>query len=138
MSTLPALLFVVLSWNSVQAQEQPPPIIDMHLHAMAANAQGPPPVPICSPFNGYLAWDLMQPYREVLRAMVTACGDPVRSPETDEEVMNQTIAAMERWNMVGVLSESPDRVATWRAAAPDRFIPGLSFDGDGIRPPPRR
>lgn len=48
-------------------------------------------------------------------------------PETDEGVMLETIAIMERRNIFGVLSGSPDRVAEWMSAAPTRFIPGLDF-----------
>jgi hypothetical protein len=45
---------------------------------------------------------------------------------TDEALMNETIEAMERLNIVGVLSgEQPERIAAWMAAAPGRFIPGL-------------
>jgi predicted TIM-barrel fold metal-dependent hydrolase len=46
---------------------------------------------------------------------------------TDDEVKNQTIEIMERRNIIGVLSGTPDRVSEWRAAAPGRFLPGLGF-----------
>jgi predicted TIM-barrel fold metal-dependent hydrolase len=64
------------------------------------------------------------------------CDDPVWSPETDEELMLQTIEVMERRNIVGVLSGTPDRVAAWMAAAPGRFFPGLGFQlgREGLSP----
>ena len=54
----------------------------------------------------------------------------VWSPETDEELMRQTIEVLERRNIIGVLSGTLERVATWRAAAPSRFIPGLQLNLD--------
>jgi uncharacterized protein len=103
------------------------PIIDMHMHADAVDANGQPPVGICTPFERYSAWDPAQSYDSVFFAMLKKppCSNPVWSPATDEELMNQTIAVMERRNIIAVLSGSPDRVAAWRAAAPDRFIPAI-------------
>lgn len=75
-------------------------------------------------------WDPAEPYGATLMAMMKqpTCADPVWSPETDEEVMRQTIEVMERRNIVGVLSGTPERVATWMEAVPERFIPGLGFN----------
>jgi predicted TIM-barrel fold metal-dependent hydrolase len=53
--------------------------------------------------------------------------DPVWTPLTDDEQMNQTIEVMNRRNIIGVLSGTESRVAKWMKAAPDRFIPGLIF-----------
>jgi len=103
------------------------PIIDMHLHAVAADHLGPPPLATCTPMP-VPAWDPNRPYHEIFAAMhkTPPCPDPVWSPETDDELMSQTIEVMERLNIVGVLSgHEPDRIATWMAAAPERFIPGL-------------
>jgi hypothetical protein len=55
------------------------------------------------------------------------CADPIWSPATDDEVMNQTIEIAERRNIVGVLSGPAPRVATWVKANPRRFIRGLIF-----------
>jgi uncharacterized protein len=113
------------------------PILDMHMHAMAAAAQGPPPRGMCAPFSRFPAFDpgsaqraelmaaLMQPSSS---AMERFCDDVLWSPVTDAEVIQQTVAAMERRNMFGVLSGTPSRVAAWQAAAPGRFIPALQFD----------
>jgi predicted TIM-barrel fold metal-dependent hydrolase len=103
----------------------PAPIIDMHLHAAAADSQGPPPVAICTPIDPCPAWDPQRPYRETWIAMLKqpACSDPVWSPETDEAVMSATIEVVNRLNIYGVLSGTPERVAKWRTAAPGRFIP---------------
>ncbi len=126
-----ALLLVTLVLLSVSAAAQERlPILDMHLHAWGAAEQGPPPVGMCAPFEAFPAWDPATPYGAVFGALLKGppCADPVWSPETDEAVMRQTIAAMERLHIVGVLSGPPDRVAAWQAAAPGRFIPGLEFN----------
>jgi predicted TIM-barrel fold metal-dependent hydrolase len=62
-----------------------------------------------------------------------SCDDPVWSPETDEEVLSQTLEAMTRRNIIGVLSGKPSRVSDWIAAAPDRFYPGIGFQIGGDR-----
>jgi len=53
------------------------------------------------------------------------CADPIWSPTTDAELLSRTMAVMERQNVYGVLSGTPDRVARWMEAAPGRFYPGL-------------
>jgi predicted TIM-barrel fold metal-dependent hydrolase len=131
MKALPVLLALAAAAASGPAAARPrQPIIDMHMHAMGAADQGPPPLAMCTPFPEFPAWDQRRPYQEVFseRMKKPVCADPVWSPTTDEAVLNETIAAMERLNMFGMLSGSPDRVAAWRKAAPGRFFPGLDFD----------
>jgi uncharacterized protein len=111
---------------SVAAQQRLP-IIDMHLHAVAADHHGPPPQGKCTHML-VPAWDPSRPFGELFGGLAKEppCPDPMWSPMTDDELMNQTIDVMERLNIVGVLSgEEPDRIAAWMAAAPGRFIPGL-------------
>ena len=38
----------------------PPPIIDVHLHALGAGDQGPPPVAICAPYDPFPDRDTRQ------------------------------------------------------------------------------
>ena len=115
-----------------------PPILDMHLHALPADGQGPPPVAICTPFDPFPSWDQREPYGEVFLRMhkEPPCDDPIWSPATDGELMERTLEILERHNVFGVLSGTPERVAAWRAAAPDRFIPGLGFQLGAESPPP--
>lgn len=108
------------------------PIIDMHLHAFPADAQGPPPLAMCTPMT-FPAWDQRQPYGAQFMQMAKqpACDDPVWSPATDEELLQQTLEVMERRNIIGVLSGTPERVQQWIAASPGRFLPGLGFSIGG-------
>ncbi len=106
-----------------------PPIIDMHMHALAADAQGPPPLAMCTPFHGFGAWDQTGPYAEewLRRLQNPTCANPIWSPRTDDEVRSRTLAVMERLNVIGVLSGPADRVELWRRTRPERFIPAASF-----------
>ena len=123
---LTPILLVFAGW--AQAKERLP-IIDMHLHALAADAQGPPPLGICAPYEEMPVWDPSGPYGEAWMARMKhpPCANPIWSPMTDAEVMNQTIEVMKRRNIVGVLSGTPDRVATWMKAAPGRFYAGCGL-----------
>src|SRR5687768_2877101 len=75
-------------------QRSPDPSIDMHMHALPADEQGPPPLGMCTPTAGMPAWDPKSSYPDLFLSMFKkpACADPVWSPMTDDEVMNQTLA----------------------------------------------
>ncbi len=83
-------------------------------------------------------WDQRKPYPESFPPTQgePPCGDPVWAPDSDSAVRLQTIAAMKKLNIYGVLSGDPDRVAEFVDAAPDRFWPGFQFrlDAPGISP----
>jgi predicted TIM-barrel fold metal-dependent hydrolase len=111
------------------AQTSPPPIIDVHLHASAADGQGPPPVSICAPPQlGYpaaptgTAWP--QTFGELLKK--PPCPNPISSPLTDKDLMDQTLALMRRRNVYALTSGS--RVDEWHKADPARIIPSLYFN----------
>jgi predicted TIM-barrel fold metal-dependent hydrolase len=107
----------------------PEPVIDVHMHALAADEQGPPPMGMCTPFEAFPVWDQRKTYSEIFmdRFKHPTCKDPVWSPTTDEALMRETLAAMKRRNIYGVLSGPEPKVAAWRKAAPSRFWSGLSF-----------
>lgn len=118
----------VMLFAAVVDAGEPPPVIDVHLHALPADAQGPPPLAMCTP----AVFPERDPAEDYVSAFIGVmkkppCTDPVWSPETDEELLAQTLEIMERRNVIGVLSGTPELVAAWRQAAPGRFIPGLGF-----------
>ena len=125
-----AFVISVTATNAQDTARYNGPIIDMHMHALAADQQGPPPLAMCTPIPEFPAWDPAKPYGATFMAMMKnpPCDDPVWSPETDEELKRQTIEVMERHNIYGVLSGTQERVATWSKDAPGRFIPGLEFN----------
>jgi predicted TIM-barrel fold metal-dependent hydrolase len=126
MRNLTAMLLCLLS-VAAQAQERRP-IIDVHMHALPANHQGPPPLAMCTPFPAPV-WDPATPWNEQFFGMLKnpPCDDPVWSPMTDAELQARTIAVINRHNVFGVLSGSAEMVAQWMEAAPGRFFPGLGF-----------
>lgn len=115
---------VAIAGSAVVAQV-PPPILDMHMHARTASHYGPPPQVICAPASRIPHWDPATPLQATLDD--APCEHPLSSPLEDEQVLSETIAAMDRYNVIGVLGGPPDLVARWMEAAPGRFIPGLDF-----------
>ena len=102
-----------------------PPIIDMHLHASsprdyaggAANCSDPTQ----TEFPG------LDPSEPITFARVTACESRRPAAATDEELMKESLARLERHNIWAVTSGELEHVSAWRSAAPDRIIPALSF-----------
>ena len=120
------LLLVLLAGPAAVAAQVPPPVLDMHLHALGADDQGPAPVPICAPFSAFPAWDPADPYPSVFMNP-PPCDEPLWSPETDEALRDETLALLRERNVYGVLSGTLDRVDDWVEAEPERFIRGLGF-----------
>lgn len=122
------IVCLVLGFTTVVTASDRLPIIDMHMHGYVAGMMGPPPLAVCTPFV-FPAWDPARPYGELFMDLSKRprCDDPVWSPETDEALMNETIEVMERLNIIGVLSGTPEIVKEWRAASPDRFLQGIGF-----------
>jgi uncharacterized protein len=122
---IPVLSMLALSSPSAHAQR--PPILDMHMHARTAAHYGPPPLPLCAPVERMPTWDQTRPIEDGLMAIGAPCKAPLLSATTDAEVLGQTVALMERYNIVGMLGGQPELVDRWMTAAPGRFIPGLDF-----------
>lgn len=135
----PVVCLLVSVLASLAHSQTPPPIIDVHLHAVAADSEGPPPIAMCTPMR-MPVWDPARPYNETFMKLLKepSCEDPVWSPLTNEELRQQTFEVMERRNLFGVTSGTAERVRDWKAANPDRIIPGLIFnvarDGATITP----
>jgi predicted TIM-barrel fold metal-dependent hydrolase len=127
MKLLLTSLLLALPWSAAGAAREP--IIDIHLHALGAADEIAPPSGMCTPFV-LPAWDQRIPYRDFFARQFSApnCRDPVPGPANDEALMRETIAILDRLNVIGVLSGTPDRVAAWRRASPARLIPALSFE----------
>ena len=94
-----------------------PAIIDVHLHAMAADAFGPPPIPACAAELTFLPRD---PKEEYGFDQFASCVSPLKSPMTDDELMRRTLQLLERYNVVAVTSGGVKRVTRWKEAAPAR------------------
>lgn len=116
----------------------PPPIIDMHMHAWSLQEFGGSPPPGCIGARGVdmHGVDPAKPFDFMAQA---TCKVLVDAPKDDQALLDQTLAQMQRFNVVaGVISGDRALVARWRAAAPDRFIPADNFfHGAGLPSPAR-
>jgi hypothetical protein len=126
---VPIGLALVLATRAAQAQAIPLPVVDVHLHAMAADAQGPPPLAMCfgAAFPAYRDAAEPWPVAFMRHHKNPSCDEPIWSPETNVELRDQTLAVLERRNIIAVLSGSPARVQAWKSRAPDRIIAGFGF-----------
>ena len=129
-SIFPVTALLLVGCATVPQAVTTPPVIDVHVHALPADSQGPPPLGMCTPVDRMPAWDPSTPYPVTFLALFKnpPCTDPVWSPETDDELFERTLASMQRRNVYGVLSGTPERVANWMQAAPHRFMAGLTFN----------
>lgn len=103
------------------------PIIDMHLHAVSPAINGGiPPHGTCMPLASMPRRDAAEAYDAVFSAAMANhdCKDPLPTPATDDEMRVQTLAMLEKHNVIGVLSAHSDAYdKAWRKAAPERLIP---------------
>ena len=109
------------------AQDAPlqrPPIIDMHLHAVPAKGWPGGPSKLCpgaefGTFDPKQKWDPDRVWE--------TCPNPLYPVATDEEVLRQTLATMDRYNVVLAATSGPlEHVRRYRKVAPQRILPGLS------------
>ncbi len=120
----------LISFTPIAQEKYTGPIIDMHLHAYPADANGPPPLALCVPVSNMIPhYDPKKEWMEVVIEHSTNpdCKNVVWSPKTDEELIQKTVEQLKKYNVTGVLSGTPDLLPKWLAAAPDRFIPSLKF-----------
>jgi predicted TIM-barrel fold metal-dependent hydrolase len=107
----------------------PPPIIDMHLHALHADDQGPAPVAICAPYVNVPTRDPRWSEGEFAEAFFkrAQCRAPIWSPKTDDELREQTLRVLKARNITGVASGPGEVVAAWTKQDPVHVIPALAF-----------
>jgi predicted TIM-barrel fold metal-dependent hydrolase len=135
-----AVITLCLAGSPLLADDLPAPIIDVHLHALTASHQGPPPLAFCLPVREWPAHDPAGPYVDTFMGLqktpkqfVRGCENPVWSPETDEALTERTLEIVERRNIIGITSGSLTDV--YRQTLPERIIPGIMFSV-GSNPPP--
>ena len=111
---------------SSEAAQGPSPIIDMHLHAENVADYGPTPT-VCSD-NRRIVWTGWDPRKPFAFPEAAECGAALwTAPATDVALLKETLAELERYDIRAITSGALDNVAKWRAAAPNRIIPAVSF-----------
>ena len=118
---LAAISLLLLASGTAAAR---PPIIDMHLHARRLGPIVGAPA-LCAPPIASPRWDNRRPIAEGLE--VPGCAHPLKPAASGEQVMRDTLAILARHNIIAMASGEPEDLARWRAAAPDRIIPGLDL-----------
>lgn len=104
------------------------PVIDMHIHAEAADSEGPPGQYICTP---YPAWKPMDPGRGGVGAYLDSmfgapdCPRKVKGAMTDDELRGRTIEMLKKYDVYAIAGGGPKTVERWRQEAPDRIMPAL-------------
>ena len=119
----PLLLLLLLP---LQVYPQRLPIIDMHLHASERTISWA----ICVPWLTQVPErDPNRTWEDAWKFVVTnpPCSNPIQPAKDEQALMKETIAVLDRRNIIGVLSVSPKQVSRWIQAAPRRFIPSLEF-----------
>ncbi len=112
------------------AQEAPPRrprIIDVHVHAERLADFGSTPPQLCAGDEDieFPGWDPRTPLRV---GEAKSCKRRVAAPTTDEQLLRQTLEILERHNITAIASGTVEEVSRWRAAAPDRILPAVSFE----------
>ena len=106
------------------APKQRPPIIDMHLHALPAKGWPGGPSFICpgmdfAAFDPKGKWDPDHWWE--------SCPNPLYPAATDEELLREILAVMDRYNVVLAATSGPlEHLRRYRHAAPKRMLPGLN------------
>lgn len=105
------------------------PVIDVHLHAATADINGPAPNAICVGASADLRYDPRTPWGEAFGKLMAQppCAHPIIGPATDDEVLEQTVAQLEKYDVHAILSSDDTQFAKWSARAPGRFRRGLEF-----------
>lgn len=115
--------------------DRPAPIIDMHLHALPADFNGPPPLGFCAPSEGFPPFDPKGSWPQTFTEFFKKppCANPIWSPETEKELMEQTVEILERRNIIGVTSGP--LLDAWREPGGERILPSLMLGFSESGPP---
>ena len=120
--TLIVFLFLVSLPERAQTRQ---PIIDMHLHAHSLDEYGGGGS-VCTN-DQKITFPGVDPRQPITLDRVFSCPSPMKAAATDNAVMRESLALLERYNIWAVTSGELDRVTAWKAAAPQRIIPAISF-----------
>jgi uncharacterized protein len=126
--TLTVILF--MAPLQVSAQDRLP-IIDVHLHANSFDVGKGARICTNEQKLVFSGWDPKEPiaFEKLMR-----CASLLQSAPTNEAVMRESLALLERYNIWAVTSGPLEKVKAWRAASPKRIIPAVSFDSHSQTP----
>lgn len=82
---------------------------------------------MCAPFELMPRSDPKDGVYKGIAFDVPQCEHPIPAATTDALVMSDTIAAMNHFNIHGVVSGEPTMVARWHTAEPKRIMPAVDY-----------
>lgn len=142
MNALPLFAFPLLTVAfPADAQQQPLPVIDMHLHASSPTGFGGPQT-VCTN-RDEVDFPPVDPREEMTVQKTSVCARPLMSAHDGEENARRTGEMMERYNIYGVLDVSRDAGGLeaslahgdeWRRYAPGRYWIAVDFSDTGLPP----
>lgn len=114
---LALLVAAVVGLGPSAPAQEPAPIIDVHLHAVPVDGQGPPPQAICAPFTSW-PWRDPRLSPEEFAALLFKtegrwCAKPIWSPLTDAENLQRTLEILRRRNVRGAVSGDSGILDRW-------------------------
>jgi predicted TIM-barrel fold metal-dependent hydrolase len=125
MANIVRILLLVAVCASTALAAPRAPVIDMHLHAHALADYGGGGS-VCTN-DQKIVFPGVDPALPITLDRVLSCAKPMPAAASDDAVMTESLAALERFNIVAVTSGSLELVSAWHAAAPRRIIPAISF-----------
>lgn len=129
-------LVLICLISNAQSKIKKLPVIDMHLHALRANDQGPAPLSMGVPFDQFGSHDPKQDYEMTfMQAMKTGnwSKQSTSSPLTDDSLRILTLKALRDHNVYAVTSGEIDLVRKWKSEEPKRIINAVYWDFSSIK-----
>jgi hypothetical protein len=123
-----ACVAALVAWSARPSSQNTstnvPPVIDVHVHAMEESFPGLGPM--CPNTSAFTASDPRT--KEAPFGWIQEECTPKLYPSAKGEYRKDVIAEMERLNVTAVVFGDPEGVGKWKDAAPQRVIPGTSFN----------
>jgi uncharacterized protein len=129
--TLLIWVVVFVMMQSLTAQKRSLPVIDMHLHALHANDQGPAPISVGAPFRDLGINDPKNNFRETFMVALKTnmwSDQYITSPTTDDSLKNMTLAVLKKNNVYAVTSGDLETVREWKKTDPHRIINSVDWN----------
>jgi len=129
-------IWLLASVSAQTATPSPPaPIIDMHFHAMTADAMGPRAA-ICSPYEGWPVRDPGRPIEAYLQDFTIApkCRVKFVAPGTTEELVAANARVLRKYNITALADGMDATVAALSALVPGQIIQASAFGSDDTWP----
>ncbi len=111
-------------------QDKALPIIDMHFHALYANAYGNEPTALSTPIEtNYPVHDFSKSYEQTWLEWLK---DPNRenlswSAKDDADLKKQTFELLEKYNIYAIMNGNEEILRDWQKDMPDRITPALWY-----------